>query len=176
MGNILLETLVLDAGDVDVYDIRYSGGDPTDPLQDALTTYLNQDSVRKQLNVGNHTWGACEPQFGLLYDEEQSVENLIPDLLANYPVMNYNGNYDLICNYLGTVEWTSNIGWPGQNVYNNAQNHTYVVDNQVAGYYKSGGNLTHGYNNFFCFVFRKQIKLTFFFFFSKKLLFTMLVT
>lgn len=135
--------MALDAGNVDVYDIRYSGGDPTDPLQDTLANYLNQDSVRKQLNVGNHTWDACDPQFGLLNDIDQSVENLLPDLLANYPVLNYNGNYDLICNYLGTMDWTSKIGWPGQDAYNNAKNHTYTVGNQVAGYYKSGGNLTH---------------------------------
>ena len=48
IGNALLESLVLAAGNVDVYDIRYIGGDPTDPLGDALGDYLNV--------IGFHFW------------------------------------------------------------------------------------------------------------------------
>jgi len=145
VGNILLESLVAAAGNVDVYDIRYIGGDPTDPLGAALQIYLNQPSVQAQMNAGNQTWQMCSnaPGFALLLDIEQSVANLLPDLLSSYQVMNYNGNFDLICNYMGTIEWTSNIGWPGQQSYNSATNHTWVVNGKTAGYYKTGGNLTH---------------------------------
>jgi carboxypeptidase C (cathepsin A) len=145
VGNTLLQSLVEFAGGVDVYDIRYFGGDPTDPLQDALTNYLNTPAIQRAFNAGNSTWQACatSPYFGLLDDIEQSVENLLPDLLANYQVMNYNGNKDLICNMIGTNEWTSQIGWPGQNAYNNAQNQTWTVAGKVAGYYKYAANLTH---------------------------------
>jgi len=141
-GNILLTTL---AGDLDVYDIRYTGGDPTDPLSDALTNYLNTPAVQKKMNAGTQVWNMCgsAAYFGLIEDVEQSVANLLPDLLANYPVMNYNGADDLICNYIGTNEWTSHIGWPGQNAYNNARNNSWVVGGSPAGYWKSGGNLTH---------------------------------
>jgi len=141
-GNILLTFL---AGDLDVYDIRYTNGDPTDPLAAALATYLNTPVVQKLMNAGNQAWTMCgdDAYFGLMGDIEQSVANLLPDLLANYPVMNYNGNMDLICNYLGTNEWTQNIGWPGQQAYNTAANHTWSVDGKAAGYYKNGGNLTH---------------------------------
>jgi len=141
-GNILLTTL---AGDLDVYDIRYTNGDPTDPLADALGDYLNEPAVQKLMNAGDQTWTMCgnDAYFGLLDDLEQSVANLLPDLLTTYPVMNYNGNMDLICNYFGTNEWTKHIGWPGQQTYNKASNHTWIVDGTAAGYYKSGGNLTH---------------------------------
>jgi len=145
VGNSLLESLVLEAGDVDVYDIRYFGGDPTDPISDALNDYLNTPSVQEQLHAGNQSWQMCnaDVEFALIEDIEQSVENLLPALLANYQVLNYNGNKDLICNYLGTDTWTSVIGWPGQNSYNNAQNQTWIVAGQIAGSYKGAGNLTH---------------------------------
>jgi len=101
--------------------------------------------VKEQLHAGDQTWTMCDTAafFGLISDIEQSVANLLPDLLLNYQVMNYNGNKDLICNYIGTNEWTSHIQWPGQNDYQNAKNHTWIVGKDVAGYYKSGGNLTH---------------------------------
>lgn len=40
-GNLILESVITAAGGVDVYDIRYIGGDPTDALGDLLSTYLN---------------------------------------------------------------------------------------------------------------------------------------
>jgi len=143
VGNLLLETLVLAAGDVDVYDIRYTGGDPTDPIGDALTTYLNDPSVRQSLNAGNSTWAECDSQSGLSSDIDQSVADLLPDLLTTYQVLNYNGDQDLICNYMGTLEWTAQIQWPGQNAYVNAPSQKWMVSNSQAGYYKTAGNLTH---------------------------------
>jgi len=142
-GNSILQALVEAAGGVDVYDIRYTT-DPTDIIGDALSDYLNQPSVMAALHA-NSTWQECAdgPYFGLLDDVEQSVANLLPDLLANYQVLNYNGNKDLICNFVGTNEWTANIEWPGQNAYNTAQNITWSVAGQVAGTWKYGGNLTH---------------------------------
>jgi len=142
VGNALLETLVLAAGDVDVYDIRYVD-DPTDPLSDQLQSYLSSSSVMVALHA-NQTWLACDNAgLGLLDDMERSAAYLIPDLLTSYSVMNYNGNYDLICNLMGTNTWTSNLKWPGQQAFNNAQNHTWVVAGQTAGYYKSAQGFTH---------------------------------
>jgi len=106
---------------------------------------LNTPSVQEQMHAGNQSWQMCnaDVEFALIEDIEQSVEYLLPSLLANYQVLNYNGNKDLICNYLGTDTWTSEIGWPGQNAYNNAQNQTWTVAGKIAGSYKGAGNLTH---------------------------------
>jgi len=49
----------------------------------------------------------------------------------------------LICNLIGTNEWAAALNWPGQNQFNNAQNVSWVVANQPAGYYKSAQGLTH---------------------------------
>lgn len=50
VGNDLLNALMTDAGVGDPYDIR-KASDPTDPLQDALATYLNLPETRKKLGV-----------------------------------------------------------------------------------------------------------------------------
>jgi sensor histidine kinase YesM len=90
-GNALMSLLILEAGNIDVYDIRYSGGDPTDPLQDALATYLNQAAVKSKMNAGSQSWTACAstPYFELLDDISRSSEFLFPTLLANYRVLLY---------------------------------------------------------------------------------------
>jgi hypothetical protein len=96
VGNALLELMVAAAGNVDVYDIRYHNGDPTDPLQAALGTVLNRQDVMTLLNATGTTsgWTACadSPYFGLEGDIEQSSAFLIPGILAQIPVLIYNGN------------------------------------------------------------------------------------
>jgi len=144
-GNALMSLLIVEAGDIDVYDIRYNGGDPTDPLQDALQTYLNQAAVKSKMNAGSQSWTACSstPYFALLDDISRSSEFLFPNLLANYRVLLYNGYYDFICNLDGTNQWASVINWPYKNQFNSAKNVTWTVDGQPAGYYKKASTLTH---------------------------------
>jgi len=145
VADLMLENLVLEAGNVDVYDIRYKANeDPTDPLNDALSKWLNKASVQSQLHV-NQKWLGCAtaPFIALESDEQLSTEELIPDLLASYQVMNYNGNYDLICNWYGTWWWTNTVEYPQQQQYINAKNNTWVVDNTSAGFWRYAGNFTH---------------------------------
>lgn len=144
-GNSMLNALVLAAGNVDVYDIRYFNGDPTDPLQASLTTYLNTPSVRLQMNAGNHKWGACKsgPYFPLLDDMARSAEFLIPRILKEIPVLLYNGNKDLICNMIGTKTWSEAMVWPGQSAFIHASNNSWAVAGNAAGYWKSAQGLTH---------------------------------
>lgn len=145
VGNAMLNALVLAAGNVDVYDIRYHNGDPTDPLQASLTTYLNTPSVRQQMNAGNHKWGACKmgPYIPLLNDMSRSAEFLVPRILKQIPVLLYNGNKDVICNYMGTKTWSEAMVWPGQSAFIHAQNNSWSVSGNAAGYWKSAQGLTH---------------------------------
>eukprot|EP01120_Amphizonella_sp_Union-15-10_P010966 TRINITY_DN4550_c0_g1_i1.p1 TRINITY_DN4550_c0_g1~~TRINITY_DN4550_c0_g1_i1.p1 ORF type:complete len:410 (-),score=50.14 TRINITY_DN4550_c0_g1_i1:21-1250(-) len=144
VGNALLELLVTEAGGVNVYDIRTTS-DPTDPLSAALSTYLNTPSVQAKMNASGHAWTSCSsvPYLALIDDLARSSEYLFPVILAKIPVLLYNGNYDLICDYLGTNTWASIIEWPHQQEFNNALNRTWIVDGQNAGYYKTASTLTH---------------------------------
>jgi len=147
VGNLMLETLVQAAGGVDVYDIRYKGADPTDALGALLAKWLNTAAVREQLNAGNQSWTMCStaPGFALIRDQEISTAVLFPDLLAAYPIINYNGGDDLICNWIGTTQWTSLVPWPGQGAYNAAkmQNFTVAGNSTSVGRWKAGGGLVH---------------------------------
>jgi len=143
-GNLILETLMVEAGLGDPYDIR-KPSDPTDPLSDLLQTYLNLPETRAKLNVGDNMWEACAsgPFIALTSDEARSAEDLVPGILAKIPVMLYNGDMDLICNMDGTSTWASELDWPFQQQFNNAKNQTWVVPGSgSAGYYKTASTLT----------------------------------
>ncbi len=60
--------------------------------------------------------------------------------------MNYNGNFDLICNWMGTSEWTAALKWPGSDKYHHAKNNTWIVDGKVAGYWKEALEIVKKYN------------------------------
>jgi carboxypeptidase C (cathepsin A) len=144
IGNLLLETLMAAAGGIEPYDIRKTR-DPTDPLQAALQVYLNRPDVKKKMNAGNAEWQMCNPVplYALLGDLARSAEKLFPKILATkLPVLLYNGNYDLICNYFGTNDWTNAMEWPYSAAWHVAKNQTWTVSGQLAGYYRSASSLT----------------------------------
>jgi len=145
-SNIMFNVLMAQAGLGDPYDIRKSS-DPTEPLQDALTDYLNEPSVMKQFNATQSPgWQACntDPYFALINDFARSSEILLPMILAQIPIYLYSGNYDLICNWEGTAELASSLQWPHQNDWNNAKNQTWVTaEGQTAGWYKISNGFAH---------------------------------
>jgi len=142
VGNFLLNGLMGVSGVGDPYDIRKSS-DPTQPLQDALTTWLNLASTQSKLNAGNQPWQACAtgPYFALEGDMEQSSDFLLPNILTQIPVLLYNGDKDLICDIDGTSTWATSLQWPYQSQFNDAKNISWVVNGQVAGWYRGAANL-----------------------------------
>jgi len=142
--NNILETAMEDGNIGDVYDIRKSS-DPTTPYANALQTFLNTQSARKSLGVtGNQQWELCEtgPYYALSDDMQKTSEVLIPAILQKIPVMLYNGNYDLICDWMGTAAWSDAMVWPGQQKFLQAPNTTWVGANgQSAGTYKTAQGL-----------------------------------
>jgi carboxypeptidase C (cathepsin A) len=145
IGNSLLGLLTVEAGGIEVYDIRKTV-DPTDALLDVLSDYLNKPDIRKKMNAGNSQWSGCAdaPYFYLAGDIEKSSEKLFPKILAaNVPVLLYNGNKDLICNMLGTTTWVANMQWPYSEQWKTAKNTTWYVDGAEAGYYRAYNYLTH---------------------------------
>jgi len=145
VGNDMLNALMLAGGVNDVYDIRQKS-DPTTPFANKLTTFLNMASTKKAFNVTVPiTWGLCDtnPYFALLGDIDKSSEKLIPGILAKIPVLLYNGNYDLICNYYGTRDWSDAMTWPGAGKFKTATNTTWMgASGSVGGYYKTAQGFT----------------------------------
>jgi len=93
----------------------------------------------------NQTWETCNYDVYSYFestDFEVSYRDDLPILLQNYPVVIYNGNFDLICNYFGEAATLNSMPWPGQQGFLNAANVTWTVNGQAAGSARSYDNLT----------------------------------
>ncbi len=58
------------------------------------------------------------------------------------PTLVYNGQCDMVCNWMGSQQWTENVVWPGQAAFNSAANTTWTVGGAPAGWYRSASNVT----------------------------------
>ena len=136
----------------------------------ALQTYLDSDAVRAALHLPP---SAQSGKWGLGNGSSFVEQGLIPDLnaptslplwpalLAKIRIVAYNGNFDLICNHLGTDAYLRSLDWPGQADFLAAPRKVWTVpaaaaaaaatatDSSgsgraaaMAGWSRSGGNLT----------------------------------
>jgi len=145
LGNDMLNALMAAAGVNDVYEIRQKS-DPTIPFANKLQVFLNSAPARKALNVtSNVHWALCDtsPYFALMGDIDRESVQLVPGILAKIPVLLYNGNFDLICNWMGTQTWSNDMAWPGSKAFASAPNTTWAgASGQNGGWYKSAAGLT----------------------------------
>lgn len=75
----------------------------------SVEQFLNGDSVRKVLGVGDIKWVSCSTTVAeaMAYDLLIDYSVDIPPLLQEgVRVLIYAGEYDLICNWLGTYTCT----------------------------------------------------------------------
>jgi len=141
----VFDTVLDYAGNINYYDVRKQCNPP--PLcydLSSITNYLNQPSVQSQLGV-NITWESCNMDVYTAMETTDFDYSYIDDvalLLQYYPVIFYNGNYDLICNFYGTAALLNSMQWSGQNQFVNAQNVTWSVGGQPAGSARNYNNLT----------------------------------
>ncbi|GKV01294.1 hypothetical protein SLEP1_g13858 [Rubroshorea leprosula] len=102
-GSILDEILSI-AGNINYYDIRKKCEGPLCYDLSAIETFLNEKSVKEALGVGNITFVSCSTDVYVRMEGDW-MKNLavgIPELLEDgIRVLLYEGEYDLICNWLG---------------------------------------------------------------------------
>jgi carboxypeptidase D len=69
----------------------------------------------------------------------------LPDILKEIPVLLFSGEFDLICNYVGTEYLIGNMTWNGGRGF--TKKHTkkeiWKIDDKLAGYYTQERNLTY---------------------------------
>jgi vitellogenic carboxypeptidase-like protein len=101
--------------------------------------------MQKALNVGTHTWSFANntASNALNADEQLSVLHLLPHLINNYRILIYTGNVDLNCNVLGVDNYLNLLPWSDFNEWYTAPRVFWKVDNVLAGYARSLGNLTN---------------------------------
>jgi len=114
-----------------------------DPAEDNYVDFLNMESSRQALHVGNLEF----PNSGNVYG---SMINVFMDdgredielCLENYKTLIYDGNFDIICNHSGVLDMINDLQWSGSDAYANAMRQVYYYDNrEVVGYLTKADNL-----------------------------------
>jgi serine carboxypeptidase-like clade 4 len=141
----LLQTV---AGNLNVYNIKLQCNPP--PLCydfSAITNYLNQDSVLKKLGVDkcNCNWQACSNTVNGMFGVDR-LENFAYELPL---IMNegirvtvYNGDLDLICNWVGGSMWVNAMKWDGQSKFQAAPTKPWKMNGNAVGTFKNYDLLT----------------------------------
>jgi carboxypeptidase C (cathepsin A) len=133
-----------------LYDIRkYTAGVHLfPPGRQDVESYLNREDVRQAihaLEVSKHKYVECaDPPYEAL--AHQDGKSILPELEmilenGNVRVLVYSGQYDIICNHVGSERALRQANWSGRTDWLDAPGGVYLVNGQVAGYIKSRGNL-----------------------------------
>ncbi|DAZ97578.1 TPA: LOW QUALITY PROTEIN: hypothetical protein N0F65_005550 [Lagenidium giganteum] len=140
-----------------VYDVRKEK-DEFGALTKVLSSYFNNDDVRRALNVPSGTpWNSVDgsaygisetaPSLArhLLNDEMLDVPiDVFRDLLDNYQFLFYAGNMDgSSCNNLGISRMIDRLAWKGTVTYRSAPRKPWVVNGRTAGLAKTTGNMSY---------------------------------
>lgn len=116
------------------YDIRDASCAETQtglcyPGLDAVQNYFNDPTVRKALGVddgsGSSSYQICNNQINAQFYRNRdpfapTFRNVTALLEAGTGVLVYNGGADIILNWLGGRQWTSDLQWSGQSGFQQA--------------------------------------------------------
>lgn len=108
-----------------------------------LYTFVELPEVRRALHVGDQVFA----NDGIVYesmipDFMNSVRPWLEEVIENYRVLYYSGQMDIIVAYPLTVGLFNTLEFRAAEEYRGAQRIPWYVDEQLAGYMKSGGNFT----------------------------------
>lgn len=111
---------------------------------DNMNKYIQRSDVRAAIHVGNVSFSGESQtvEENLMEDVMQPITNWLSELLANYRVLIYNGQLDIIVAYPLTVNYLQQLQFAGMEDYKTAPRHIWRVGDDVAGYAKHAGNLT----------------------------------
>ncbi|KAJ3020479.1 Cell death protease [Thoreauomyces humboldtii] len=109
--------------------------------------YLERTDVRTALHVENaNKWKECNGNVytGLAGDKSTPSYKLFPELLSQVSITLFNGDQDLICNYLGTTEMVAEMTWGGATGFTkDLPVLDWYVDNKLKGTYQTERNLSY---------------------------------
>lgn len=116
--------------------------DPTTELGRYYSKFVNLGNVRRAIHVGNLTYGGLESGDHLQLDIPKSVKHWVSELLSHYRVLIYTGQVDIIVGYPLTSHYLERLEFSSAAHFRTAIRYPYYVGDDLAGYSKSGGNLT----------------------------------
>ena len=110
-----------------------------------VNPFLNSKEVQGDLNLIHHRkWRECSSRVGHFFDTKHSVPavKLLPELLEQVPIVLFNGNRDIICNYVGTENFIKEMTWGSETGFKDSLQYDWIYDNETTGYIKTERNLT----------------------------------
>ncbi|KAL3695781.1 hypothetical protein R1sor_009857 [Riccia sorocarpa] len=134
--NSIFNSILSIAGNINYYDIRKECVGELCYDFSNLEAFLNQQSVRDAMGVGERKFVSCSPLVyeAMIVDWMRNLEVGIPALLDDgVKLLVYAGEYDLICNWLGNSRWVTAMDWSGQIQYAKAGWKPFKVDGEEAG-------------------------------------------
>ncbi|PIA16345.1 alpha/beta-hydrolase [Coemansia reversa NRRL 1564] len=132
------------------YDVRKvcDSGSLCDPYMDTVVAYANQPSVYAELGVRTApTFELCNPDVQNAFistgDELVDTSTWIPYILAaGVHVLNYAGDADLICNWMGNKALMLDLQWPGRTDFSMALDRPWGAGGLPLGYVRTFSGLT----------------------------------
>jgi len=116
-----------------------------DSIDKSYIDYVMRDQIRRRMHVGRIEFESCSGHVRrqLHHDLMQSVRPWIEELLEFYPILFYNGQFDIVCAHSLTENYIEKLHWSGAMEYGVAEKKVWRVDGEVAGFYKSAANLVY---------------------------------
>jgi carboxypeptidase D len=116
------------------------------PGHEAVEKYLNRADVKVAIHATAtpQPYVECaDPPFLALshQDGKGVVPELVDVLNGGVRLLLYSGQYDIICNHVGSERVLQELPWTGREEYLKAQPGVWLVDRQPAGYIKTYKNL-----------------------------------
>jgi len=115
------------------------------PLEeDNYETFLRLPSTREAIHTGNLQFGSQSGQvyYSMLDVFMKSERETVEFLLERYPVLIYDGNFDLICNHVGVKKMIDAMeNWSGKEKYYTTPQNVWNVGGETGGYLKSVDNM-----------------------------------
>lgn len=142
---------------VNMYDIRLrddeSCGMNWPPDLEFVTPYLQRSDVVRALHINPDKktgWTECSGAVSASFRARNSVPSvkMLPDILAEVPIVLFSGNKDFICNHMGTESFINKLSWNGGKGMELspgviAPKRDWTFEGEPAGIYQEARNLTY---------------------------------
>lgn len=141
-----------------MYDIRLKDLYPAcgmnwPPDLKNVEPYLRHKDVVAALHVNSHKssgWTECSNGVGRAFQNRESNASaeLLPEILAEVPILLFSGADDLICNHVGTEAFIGNLEWNGGKGFEVtpgtwAPRRDWTFEGELAGFWQEARNLTY---------------------------------
>jgi carboxypeptidase D len=148
LDDVLAATGTPVTGRLSMYDARLSSRTASyPPGHEEVESYLNKKEVRAALHViAPQKYQECTdpPYFALTHQDAKGVTAELAFVLnLEIPVLLYSGQFDIICNHLGTEKMLNKLLWNGRAEWLRSTTGVWAVNNNPSGFVRNAKNLIY---------------------------------